>query len=301
MLEEQKKYSILIVDDEKSNLDVLNNILSEDYTVFIAKSGETALKKAKENLPDLIVLDIVMPDLNGFEVISALKQMEETRNIPIIFITGLNNPTNEENGFRLGAVDYITKPFNTSIVKARIRTQIQILKQIDLIETEGMIDPLSHLPNHRRFEINFYAEWRRAVREKTYFGLVLISIDQLYDQIHFYGRPLGERLITEVANTLRDSVRRPTDMVTMLEEDRFATILPGTDLSGTLKVAENMRSNVEALNVPDPLSGKTIKTTLSIGAATTQPEQEKSFKDFFESTEKLLLEAKNAGRNLIRS
>lgn len=116
--------SILIVDDDISDLNALNNILKANYTVYFAKSGQIALKRAKENKPDIILLDIIMPDMNGFDVLSELKKSDITRDIPVIFITCLNETENEEAGLRLGAVDYITKPFNSQIVKARIQSHL---------------------------------------------------------------------------------------------------------------------------------------------------------------------------------
>jgi PAS domain S-box-containing protein len=120
-----RKYTILLVDDEKANLVVLNRILSDDYLIQTAKTGEQALRLIAENKPDLILLDIVMPDMDGFEVFARLAASENTANIPVIFITGLTDADDEEKGFTLGAADYITKPFKPVVVKARIDTQIK--------------------------------------------------------------------------------------------------------------------------------------------------------------------------------
>ena len=135
MLMEKNKNSILIVDDEAPNIAVLNRLLSDDYLVFAAKDGKTALKMAKKHLPDLILLDIIMPDMNGYVVLSELKSMDETREIPVIFITGLYSSKDEEKALALDAADYISKPFSDIIVKLRVRNQIKIINSMRTIES----------------------------------------------------------------------------------------------------------------------------------------------------------------------
>ena len=124
-MDDNGKYGVLIVDDEKSNLEVLISILAEEYTVYMTKNGSTAIEMANKYLPDIILLDIIMPDMNGFDVLAALKASEKTRNIPVIIITGLDNVEDEERGFDLGAADFIHKPFSVKIVKAKVQKQIQ--------------------------------------------------------------------------------------------------------------------------------------------------------------------------------
>ena len=124
-----EKNSVLVVDDERSNLEVLISILSPEYTVNVTKRGAAALEMANKYLPDLILLDIIMPDMDGFEVLAALKASGRTRNIPVIVITGLDSVENEEKGRSLGAVDFIHKPFSSQIVKARVRNQMKIVNQ----------------------------------------------------------------------------------------------------------------------------------------------------------------------------
>jgi len=128
-----KKNSILVVDDEKMNLEILRGILSPEYTVFMSKNGSTALEIANKYMPDLILLDIIMPDISGFEVLETLKKSDNTRDIPVIIITGLDSVENEEKGLALDAADFIHKPFSNKIVKSRVRNQIQIVNQIRAI------------------------------------------------------------------------------------------------------------------------------------------------------------------------
>jgi CheY-like chemotaxis protein len=127
-MKKEKKYRVLIVDDEQANIMILNSILESRYTIYAATCGADAIDAAKEHLPDIIVLDIIMPDMDGYEVLLALKSNEQTMHIPIIFISSLSGVGSEERGLALGAADYITKPFSPSVVKLRIRNQVNILK-----------------------------------------------------------------------------------------------------------------------------------------------------------------------------
>jgi len=129
----ENKNSILIVDDEKSNLLYLNQILSMDYTIYTARTAEEGIQKAKEYLPDLILMDIIMPGMDGYEALAELKKIDSTREIPVIFITGLTSSEEEVKGLDLGAGDYITKPFSDAIVKLRVRNQLKIKNQTQLI------------------------------------------------------------------------------------------------------------------------------------------------------------------------
>jgi len=150
-----EKNSILIVDDEKANISILRSILAPLYTVYAASEGQEAIETANEFLPDVILLDIIMPDIDGYEVINRLKNSERTRSIPVIFITGLKNQESEEKGLASGASDYITKPFNAAIVKLRVRNQIEIVnyaraqKALKELETANEINrkSLSTLEN----------------------------------------------------------------------------------------------------------------------------------------------------------
>ena len=132
-MSQEKKNSILIVDDEDLNIMALTHILSPNYTIYAVKDGQDAIEVADEYIPDVILLDIIMPEMNGYAVINALKSSEKTRDIPVISITGLNNPDDEEKGLALGASDYISKPFSPSIVKLRVQNQINYINQTRLI------------------------------------------------------------------------------------------------------------------------------------------------------------------------
>jgi diguanylate cyclase (GGDEF)-like protein len=293
------KFSILVIDDEKANLLVLNTILSRDYTVYTAKSGAEGLKLAQADLPDLILLDIIMPDMDGFEVLKCLKAAEELKNIPVIFITGLDNDTDEEKGLVLGAVDYITKPFKNAIVLARVRNQIQILEHIRTIEQLGLIDPLTGIPNRRCFDDRIGIEWRRAVREKQPISFMMLDVDKFKVYNDTYGHPQGDVLLKTIAKIFTALARRPGDLAARLGGEEFGVLLPETNLESALKIAEEIRSEVEHTEVPSA-AGLT-RTTLSIGVVSQIPTTENTSADFISQADQHLYQAKESGRNRVCS
>ncbi|MDR3322428.1 MAG: diguanylate cyclase [Synergistaceae bacterium] len=299
-MEASWKYSILAVDDERANLAVLNRILSADYTIFTAKSGEEALDRAQKDRPDLILLDIVMPGMNGFDVLTKLKESPHTRNIPVIIVTGLSSEEDEEKGFFLGAVDYITKPFKNAIVLARVRTHIQIIHQIRTIERLGLIDPLTDIANRRSFDDRIDMEWRRSVREGKPISFLMMDLDKFKNYNDTYGHPQGDVLLKTVAKIFAAAARRPSDLAARLGGEEFGILLPDADLESALSIAEKIRSEVEATRIPAP-DGAVTSATISIGAASLIPREGDLAKDFISKADVNLYNAKSTGRNRIYS
>lgn len=297
MLNDDEKFSILVVDDEKSNIDVLNHILKSEYRILVAKSGESALKRAYDESPDLILLDVLMPDMSGFDVLTALKDTDETRNIPVIIITGLSGVKDEEKGFFLGAVDYITKPFNNSIVRARVKNHIQIVKQIRTIERLGTIDALTEIPNRRSFDTQILTEWGRALRDKTPLSLLMIDADDFKSYNDAFGHPQGDVLLQVICKVFSKCLRRATDFVARIGGEEFAVILPGTDLEGALIIAENIRSSIEKTEIPSIRDIPPTLITISIGCACIVPEKNDELSDFMQTADNMLYNAKRAGKN----
>lgn len=306
------EFNILIVDDERGNLDMLNRILGQDYEVSVAKSGKAALKRAMEDKPDLILLDVVMQDMTGFDVLTALKKSELTSKIPVIFITGLSSVEGEEKGLSLGAVDYITKPFNASIVKARVKTHLQIVKHLRIIEQMGMIDPLTNLPNRRCYEERLLMEWARAMREHIPLSLMLLDIDNFKVINDTLGHPLGDAILISSGGVFASALRRQTDFAARLGGDEFAVILPHTMTVGAVEVAETIRSGIAHINVAnlpgaqdlllDALSPAQLPpVTVSIGVAGGIPEPNESAQDLIKRADVWLYQAKNQGRNRVCS
>jgi len=298
-MNDSDKYRILVIDDEKTNLMVLNKILSPEYAVFTAKSGEEGLSRVASERPDLILMDIIMPGMNGFEVLKTLKDNPETLDIPVIIITGLDNDLDEEKGLLLGAVDYISKPFKDHIVIARVRTHIQIVQHIRMIERLGLMDPLTGIPNRRCFDNHLAVEWGRAIREKQPISFMMMDVDKFKSYNDTYGHPQGDTLLRAVAKIIASEAKRPSDMAVRLGGEEFGLLLANTDLQRAVGIAEKIRANVEAKQIPTS-DGKTMtSTTISIGVVSTVPNMGESMGEFIARADEYLYTAKNTGRNRI--
>ena len=290
---------VLIVDDEKPNLSTLSKILSPGFSVYMAKSGETALQIAHEVEPDIILLDILMPKMDGFEVLERLKSSEKTRDIPVIFITALDSVEDEEKGLFLGAVDYIKKPFHGSIVKARVRTHWQIVKQRRTIERLCMLDSMTELPNRRSFDAQMAMEWARAIRERRPISLLMVDVDKFKRYNDTYGHLQGDNLLIALARIFRETVKRPSDLVARVGGEEFAVLLSNTDKSGALEIARKICANVAGATFVNLDGGAVPPVTVSIGVATGTPKVGDLVANLVAEADKALYMAKDSGRNRV--
>jgi diguanylate cyclase (GGDEF)-like protein len=290
--------SILIVDDEKYNLALMNRILALDYTIFTAKSGKEALLRVNENLPDLILLDIIMPGMDGFEVCKALKDNPDTQHIPVIFITGLDSETDEERGFNLGAVDYITKPLKEAIIRVRIRNHMRLVQQMHIIEHLGLVDPLTNIANRRSFDAHLEREWKNAVRRKTSLSLLMLDVDKFKTYNDTYGHPQGDILLKTLATHVKAAARRPCDLAARIGGEEFVVLCPDTNHAGALDIAEHLRSTIAASMVPT-MDNTPTSTTISIGVASLIPTDADHSPNFIELADRHLYAAKADGRNRV--
>ena len=300
-MEDGKGYSLLIVEDGKVNQRVLVDALQDTYTLYTAVSGHAALKMASKVRPHIILLDIILPDIDGFEVLKQLKEDEKTRNIPVIFITALDNDQDEEKGLTMGAVDYIRKPFNSFLVKARVDIHIQLLRQLRTIEKLSFFDPLTDLLNRRKFDYHMEYEWRRAIRKKTLIGLLMMDLDYFKSYNDHYGHMQGDLMLKAVAAVLKNTLHRPTDITCRWGGEEFAVLISETTPDGLLLIAEKIRAGIETLDVPYILTGESTKITMSIGANCVVPCQNELVAGFIEGADSLLYKAKKAGRNRVVS
>jgi len=304
-MEEQGKFSILIVDDEKINLMTLNKILSPLYTVYTALSGEEALERVNEFLPDLILLDIMLPGMSGFEVLQQLKGSPETRIIPTIIISGLNNEVDEEKGLLMGAVDYIVKPFKTAIILARVNTHLQIVHQMRMIQRLGLVDPLTDIPNRRCFDDRMSIEWRRALRTSSPISLLMLDVDKFKSYNDTYGHPQGDVLLKSLAAILASAARRSGDLAARIGGEEFCILLPDTDIGAAAHLAEEVRAQVERMRVLIADGVTETKTTVSIGVSSCVPEKSSQVDkasqivNFISDADKKLYRAKDLGRNQV--
>ncbi|GHV43101.1 hypothetical protein FACS189490_13070 [Clostridia bacterium] len=291
--------SVLIVEDEKMNIIALNKILSPEYSVLIAKNGEEALSRAFSEHPDLILLDILMPGISGYEVLERLKESDTARKIPVIIISGLNDAEDEMKAFGLGIADYITKPFRTEIVKIRVRNQMRLVEQMRVIERLGHIDPLTNIANRRRFDEHSAAEWKRAIREQTPISLITMDVDDFKKYNDAYGHAQGDILLKNIAKIFASEAKRPTDLAARLGGEEFAILLPKTPKSGALNIAEIVRGDVEKLRIPTG-GGIITRSTISVGVGCVVPDLDAKLEDFINNVDQMCYAAKRAGKNTIR-
>ncbi len=300
MAEAEERPKILIVDDERINIDILVDLLKPHYRTVAAKNGEQALRRlAHPPLPDLILLDIVMPGMDGYEVCRKIKDRPESRDLPVIFITGKNDEQDEARGFQAGAVDYIVKPFSPLIALARVKTHVELKRRGDMLAELAGLDGLTGIPNRRQFDRSLSSEWERSVRHRHALSLLFIDIDFFKPYNDHYGHTEGDECLKRVARAIRKDMIRAEDLASRYGGEEFACILPQTDNGGALQVARRILHSVRALGIPHAKSAAAEQVTVSIGVATAAPATADRALHLIESADRALYQAKQQGRNRI--
>jgi len=290
--------SILIVDDQPIIIKTLTAILKEDYHIVITTSGEKAIEICnRDEKPDLVLLDINMPGMDGYEVCRKLKSSKLTKRIPIIFVTSKTEPEEEEKGFLLGASDYIVKPFIPAVVRVRVRNQIQSKKYVDLLSELAFEDPLTAISNRRTYQDMLPKTWRQSIRERKEISLIMFDIDHFKAYNDHYGHGAGYECLRKVAHVLKDSAKRPLDLVARYGGEEFVVILYDTDREGAKIVAEKTLQKVAELNIPHEKSPIAPYVTISAGSASMQPTRADEPEELVKRADQALYHAKEQGRN----
>jgi diguanylate cyclase (GGDEF)-like protein len=288
------------VDDVPANLSLLSGILRDDYRIQLATSGAKALELVAASAPDLILLDIMMPDMDGYEVCKRLKANPETEHIPVLFITARNQVEDEELGLTLGAMDYIHKPISPPIIKARVRNHLALKLQTDALKRLSFMDGLTQVANRRHFDNTLANEMQRAQRQQHKLSLLMLDVDYFKLFNDHYGHGLGDTCLIKVAQAMQTCMSRPTDLLARYGGEEFVVILPGTDLSGARKVAESLRQRVAAMQIPHAHSPVATHVTISIGISCNTPLETTSAIELLDQADRALYLAKQSGRNQIR-
>ncbi|MCL2620229.1 MAG: diguanylate cyclase [Defluviitaleaceae bacterium] len=295
---QKRQNTVLIVDDDKTMVSALSQILSPKYTVYVARDGFDALEVAGELLPDIILLDIIMPGMNGYEVITALKKEPETRDIPVIFVSGLDSIPDEVKGLRLGAVDYMNKPFTTEMVRLRVGNHMQIINQMRMIEYLSVTDALTGVANRRKFNLTLDEEWQRALKLGMPLGLMLLDIDFFKRCNDNYGHLKGDEVLKTVACIIKNKAKRCNDFVARWGGEEFAVILPETDPKGAEVLAEEIRLGVRGFDF-EPILGDGEVITISIGVGSVVPVGDAVINHFIDAVDKALYHSKQTGRDKV--
>lgn len=288
---------ILLVDDATDNIKSLNGILEDEYSISFATYWKKALELAARTLPDLILLDILMPDMDGYEICRRLKADPATRDIPVIFITALDGEADEEKGLAAGAADYITKPFHPAIVRLRVRNHLMLKLQRDRLAALTMTDGLTEIANRRRFDLHLEAEWRRCARARSPLSVIMVDIDRFKVFNDRYGHAAGDECLKRVALALEAVPNRPGDLVARIGGEEFICLLPSTDSKGAQAIAERLRAAVHALEIPHAAGGTDGYVTISAGVATVDPTRDGTPHTVLKEVDDRLYEAKRAGRD----
>lgn len=290
---------ILIVDDEPLNIEVMSGTLEELGDILFASSGEEAIELAARENPDIIILDVMMPGMDGYEVCRKLKETPGAESIPVIFATALSDETDEAKGFEIGAVDFVTKPIVAPVVVARVKNHLQLKRYRDYLETIAFVDGLTGIPNRRSFDQHVRAEWQRAIRSGSELSLLLVDIDHFKQYNDTYGHQAGDACLTLVAKALSSSVHRPGDQVARYGGEEFVCVLPSTNIEGAELIGATLREAVNFLKIPHKSSSVCGHVTISVGGAAIKPDQTNDIGDLISDADANLYKAKSQGRDRV--
>ncbi len=288
---------LLVVDDQVLHIQLLHHSLPAGCQVFMATNGLQAVRLADERQADLILLDVEMPGMDGFATLQQLRGNPATRHIPVIFITAHTGAEMEAKALEAGAVDYISKPINPAVVRARVHTHLQLKFQSDFLRQWVYIDGLTAIHNRRHFDEQLAIEWARSQRHNQPLCLVLFDVDHFKAYNDHYGHLQGDQALRNVASAARAALLRPGDLLCRYGGEEFACLLPATTLSDAAQVAERIRLGVQGLQLPHLLNQPSHILTISLGVAANtacaSPEE------FVAQADRQLYRAKHDGKNRV--
>ncbi|MDX1737312.1 MAG: diguanylate cyclase [Alphaproteobacteria bacterium] len=291
------RYKILVIDDERLNRKIISDTLKPQYDIHLAKNAWQGFELAKKVIPNLILLDVMMPHETGFDAISWIKDTEILSEIPVIFLTSAISQEDEWTGFSLGAVDYITKPFSTAILKARVANHISLQQKKKELERLSRVDNLTNIANRRCFDEHLDAELRRARRNDDFIALMLCDIDHFKQYNDHYGHVAGDETLTKVAQCLQNSLRRSSDFVARYGGEEFAIILTGTPYEQVKLIGETCLTNIGDMKIEHEKSTTSQHVTISMGGIIIKPCANTTAQKLITEADGNLYKGKQNGRN----
>ena len=294
---ENLSQKILIVDDEKANRKILKELLQDEATIIFAKNGEQAVELARKHIPDLILLDVVMPDRSGFEVIEEIKNDPLTMNISVIFVTGLANSDDEERGFDLGGNDYIYKPFKANIVIARVMMHLELIQQRKMLNEIAHIDALTGISNRRKMDQVLEDELAANKRDNKQLAVALVDVDYFKPYNDNYGHGAGDVALKKVAACFREVLKRPRDFAARYGGEEFLIILPDSNAEGAKLIISNIVQALADKEIKHEFSQASNLLTISVGLILVDDNQQTTTADILLKADNLLYQAKENGRN----
>lgn len=294
-----RRPSVLLVDDQSVHLQVLHQALAPDCQTLAATGGEQALDVAREHRPDLILLDIEMPTMDGFATLKALRADPVTRDIPVVFVTGHNDPDTEVRCLSSGGVDFVTKPVHPTVLRARVYNQLRLKFFADMWREWVFVDGLTGAFNRRYFDEHLLVAFDRARRDNTPLSVVMVDVDAFKTYNDHFGHQAGDDVLRRVVPALRSGLRRPGDVVTRYGGEEFACLLPDTDAGAAFHVGGLLREAVEGLRMAHAPAWLWPVVTISVGVATWTPGTLSTALSLVEKADQGLYQAKRNGRNQV--
>jgi diguanylate cyclase (GGDEF)-like protein len=297
-----EKPTLLLVDDDTENMEILASLLRQEYDVLSANSGQQAISTIGQERIDLVLLDVYMPSSNGYEVCERLKASRATVNIPVIFVTACVGIEDEIRGLRLGAADYVTKPVRLPVLRARIKSHLDLRRQMKALELASFTDGLTGLANRLQLNQILEREWLSMLRRQEPLSLILIDIDHFKLYNDCYGHLRGDEALVRVAHAIASCQRRPEDTIGRFGGEEFLVVLPNTGLRGAAQVAARMQQSVQYLQLPHARSPVADIVTISLGVASHQQKGKRGdvpldVMSLLNEADQCLYTAKSRGRN----
>lgn len=290
------KSTLLILSPDANNSQVLVESLQDEFNC-VQLSDAALLKEYDDRQLDLIILEAGSQSMDAHELCSELKSADAFRTVPIILLASDPVADDESRAVGLGAADFINNNQSISLIKARIRSQIELKHKTDLLTEIALLDGLTCIPNLQRFQETLEVEWRRNLREFNDLSVILIDIDDFTGFNDRHGAGSGDQVLKRVAQVIENNCLRAADLVARFDGDEFVALLPGIELENALKVAENICRAVAALGIENTDPGDAGVLTVSAGVATVEPTQDQSQDQLMEEVAEMLNSAQQMGGN----
>ncbi|WIE05478.1 diguanylate cyclase [Vibrio fluvialis] len=293
----EPKFTVLVVDDQATNIQLSYQLLKNEYDVLMATTGQQAIAVCREHKPDLILMDVLMPDINGWETCKILKRDPDIATIPVIFVTALTDQDDENACWDAGAVDFLQKPINANTLKHRVRAHLTLKHQSDLLRSLAYVDGLTGISSRRHFDQYMEAQMGHAFRKQESLGVLLIDIDFFKQYNDRYGHIAGDDCLRQVAQSLKQSCLRSADMVARYGGEEFVLVLPDTNERGLERIAQRIKQQLEQEAIAH-IGSPTSLLTVSAGGAVYLPgELPDDAEAMLILADTMLYKAKAEGRN----
>lgn len=294
------RQTVLVVDDLAVNTAFVTGMLEGECRVMTASTGVEALRQAARDLPDLILLDLQLADMHGFDVCRSLKEDPLTAAIPVIFLTALSDDAHEAEGLRLGAIDFIAKPFSGPVFRARVRNHLELVRQRAALQRLSSLDGLTGIANRRAFDAALEEQWRHMGRLQRPLAVLLIDVDHFKAYNDSQGHLDGDACLRRVATAIAGAFRQAGAIAARYGGEEFACLLANADRRVAMTVAQRISAAIQALAVPHPASPTAPCVTVSIGCATCVPQAGQDASMLVQDADRALYAAKAAGRNQVQ-